>query len=313
VLVQRSEISEQRTAVEITDVSPRDGLQNEQSFVTTENKLKLIEKLVIAGVQFIQATSFVSPERVPALADAEQVAAGLRQFPQTTFSALIANLKGYERARRAGISHLHFMLSASEEGNRRNVNRSQAESLAILEEVSKQSQQDGVNLEVGIARSFHCPYAGVTPVRKVAELAQAVRHLGNFPISLGDADGMAFPKQVIETVDALVSDVGIPAHTIKLHFHDTYGRALANVLTGLDLGVRKFDSSVGSLGGCPFCPGSSGNVATEDLIAFLEGQGYSTGIEMEKLLDAAELAVQFSSRPYQGHLLRIMRPSMTCH
>jgi hydroxymethylglutaryl-CoA lyase len=299
--------------VEITDVAPRDGLQNEQSFVTTENKLKLIEKLVAAGIQSIQATSFTNPVKVPALADAEQVVAGLHQFPQCTFSALIPNLKGYERALLAGISHLHFMVSASEEGNRRNVNRSQAESLAVFGEISKLSQRDGISLEVGIARSFHCPFAGTTPVQKVSEIAKTIRQLGDFPISLGDADGMAFPYQVVEAIKVLEADVGIAPHSLKLHFHDTYGRALANVLTGLQLGVRRFDASVGGLGGCPFCPGSSGNVATEDLLAFLEGHGFSTGVQMEKLLDAAEFAIQFSSRPYQGHLLRAMRPSSMMH
>lgn len=300
--------------IEITDVAPRDGLQNEQKFVTTENKLKLIEKLVTAGIRLIQATSFVNPARVPALADAEQVVEGLEQFPHCTFSALIANQKGYERARCAGISQLHFIISASEEGNRHNVNRSQADSLAVFAEIAKQSQHEAISLEVGIARSFHCPFAGTTSVRTVAEIAQAVRRLGDFPISLGDADGMAFPNQVAEAIKVLEGDVGIPAHSIKLHFHDTYGFALANVLTGLKLGVRKFDAAVGGLGGCPFCPGSSGNLATEDLVTFLEGQGYSTGIEMEKLLDAAEFAVQFSSRPYQGHLLRAMRPkTLRCH
>jgi hydroxymethylglutaryl-CoA lyase len=295
--------------VEITDVAPRDGLQNEQSFVTTENKLKLIGKLVAAGIQSVQATSFVNPAKVPALADAEQVVAGLHQFPQCTFSALIANLKGYERALLAGISHLHFMVSASEEGSRRNVNRSQAESLTVFGEISKLAQRDGISLEVGIARSFHCPFAGTTPVQKVLEIAKTIRQLGDFPISLGDADGMAFPYQVVEAIKVLEADVGIAPHALRLHFHDTFGRALANVLTGLQQGVRKFDASVGGLGGCPFCPGSSGNVATEDLLAFLEGLGFSTGVQMDKLLDAAEFAIQFSSRPYQGHLLRAMRPS----
>jgi len=309
VLAQHSGVS-----VEITDVALRDGLQNEHSFVTTENKLQLMQRLVTAGLQFIQATSFVNPEKVPALADAEQVAAGLHRFPQCTFSALIANLKGYERACRAGVSHLHFMVSASEEGNRRNVNRSQAESLMVLEGISKLSKRDSISLEVGIARSFHCPFAGTTPVQKVVEIAQVVRQLGDFPISLGDADGMAFPDQVAEAINALDADAGIPPHSLKLHFHDTYGRALANVLVGLQRGVRKFDASVGGLGGCPFSPGSSGNVATEDLVAFLHGQGYSTGVQLEKLLDAAEFAVQFSSREYQGHLLRAIRPkSMTHH
>jgi hydroxymethylglutaryl-CoA lyase len=293
--------------VEITDVAPRDGLQNEERLVSSENKLQLIEKLVAAGIQSIQATSFVNPAKVPALADAEQVVVGLKRFPQCTFSALIANLKGYERARLAGISQIHFMVSASEEGNRRNVNRSQAESLAVLAEISTQSQRDGILLEVGIARSFHCPFAGTTPVQKVLAIAKTIRKLGDFPISLGDVDGMAFPHQVMEAINVLKADAGISPDSLKLHFHDTYGRALANVLIGLQLGVRKFDASVGGLGGCPFCPGSSGNVATEDLVAFLEGQGFKTGVQMDKLLDAAEFALKFSSRPYQAHLLRAAR------
>ena len=296
-----------REKVKVVDVTARDGLQNEPKPVSTQEKLALIDLLVQAGVTDIQTTSFVHPKWVPQMADAEGVAAGLKKYSGIKFSALVPNMKGYERAVAAGIRHMEFVIAASESFNRKNLNRSMAESLKLLEETTKLALRDGVELRAGFSTCFHCPFEGRIPSQAVVNAARAAREIHPWRIAVCDTDGMAFPDQVKETVNQLVSDVKLSPKDIVLHFHDTYGRGLANTLAGLQAGVREFDSCTAGLGGCPYCPGASGNLATEDLVDFLEGMGYDTGINMEKLLDAAEFASQFSSRPYQGHLLRVRR------
>lgn len=293
--------------VKVVDVTARDGLQNEPKLVSTREKLELIEKLVRAGISDIQATSFVHPKWVPQMADAEDVAAGLGKFPGVTFSALVPNLKGYERALGAGIRHMEFVIAASETFNRKNLNRSMAESLQLLEQATRMAERDNVILRVGFSTCFHCPFEGRISSRAVVNAVRAAREVGPWRIAVCDTDGMAFPDQVKETVDRLQEELKIDAQDLILHFHDTYGRGLANTLAGLESGVREFDASTAGLGGCPYCPGASGNLATEDLVDFLAGTGYVTGIDLEKLLDAAEFACKFSSRPYQGHLLRAQR------
>ena len=293
--------------VEVIDVAPRDGLQNEAQLVSTENKIALIERLIAAGIPSIQTTSFAHPERVPQMADAEAVARGLNKSSNVKFSALILNYKGYERAVAAGFRWIDLALSASRTFHQRNANQSMEDALKLLDLLHKAADHDGVLFRVGIAVSFHCPFEGRTPVAAVANLAREARFRGAYKIGLSDTDGMAFPDQVSETVTAVRNEAKVDSSDLVLHFHDTYGRALANVLSGLHSGVRAFDASVGGLGGCPFCPGASGNVATEDLVALLEGLGFTTGINMEKLLDAAEFARRFCSRPYEGHLLKALR------
>jgi hydroxymethylglutaryl-CoA lyase len=301
-----------REKVKVVDVTARDGLQNEPKPVSTRDKLALIEKFVRAGVRDIQATSFVHPKWVPQMADAEAVAARLGQFPGVTFSALVPNLKGYERAVAAGIRHLEFVIAASETFNRKNLNRSMAESLQLLKETSRLAERDGVVLRVGFSTCFHCPFEGRISSEAVVSAVRAAREIAPWRVAVCDTDGMAFPDQVKETVGRLVSELKMSAGDLVLHFHDTYGRGLSNTLAGLECGVREFDASTAGLGGCPYCPGASGNLASEDLVDFLEGMGYDTGIDLEKLLDAAEFACRFSSRPYQGHLLRTRRGA-TCN
>ena len=293
--------------VEVVDVTGRDGLQNEPKLVSTRDKLALIEKLVHAGISHIQATSFVHPKWVPQMADAEDVAAGLGKFTGVTFSALVPNLKGYERAVAAGIRHMEFVIAASETFNRKNLNRSMAESLQLLEQATRLAERDGVVLRAGFSTCFHCPFEGRISSQAVLNAVRAAREIAPWRVAICDTDGMAFPDQVQETVGLLLSELKMNPADIVLHFHDTYGRGLANTLAGLEAGIREFDASTAGLGGCPYCPGASGNLATEDLVDFLEGMGYTTGIDMEKLLDAAEFACRFSSRPYQGHLLRARR------
>ena len=293
--------------VNILDVTPRDGLQNESTLVSTPDKLALIKKLVRAGVRDIQATSFVHPRWVPQMADAEAVVVGLGDFPGVRFSALVPNLKGYQRAVAAGLRYVEFVIAASESFNRRNLNRTMAESFELLSQVGRQAERDRVEIRVGFSTSFHCPFEGKIPTRALVNTVRAAREQGPWRIALCDTDGVAFPNQVTDAVTEIKKELKISASELALHFHDTYGRGLANTFAGLQAGVREFDSTTAGLGGCPYCPGASGNLATEDLVAFLDGLGYETGIDMEKLLDAAEFATRFSSRPYQGHLLRASR------
>ena len=293
--------------VTVVDVTLRDGFQNEPKPVSTRDKLRLAEKLAQAGIKEIQATSFVHPQWVPQMADAEAVAAGLSKFSGVRFSALVPNLKGYDRAVAAGILHHEFVMSASDTFNHKNLNRSIAQSLDLLDEVTSRAKQDGVEIRVGIATSFHCPFEGTISSSALLAVVRAVRERCQWRIGIADTDGMAFPDQVTEAVAVLRKELKLPLEDIALHFHDTYGRGLSNALAGLQAGVREYDATTGGLGGCPYCPGASGNLATEDLVAFLHGMGFETGIDMEKLLDAAEFAIQFSSRPYQGHLLRAHR------
>ncbi|MGH9678629.1 MAG: hydroxymethylglutaryl-CoA lyase [Candidatus Acidiferrales bacterium] len=293
----------------IEDVTGRDGLQNEPKPVPTDQKLALIRKIAAAGLSRIQATSFVHPRWVPQLADAEELAKHLFEIPGVRFSALIPNLKGYERAVAAGFRHLEFVIAASDTFNHKNLNRGTKESLELLRQVTERALHDGVEIRVGFSNSFNCPFEGVISAPALVQVVRAAREIHPWPVGIADTDGKALPTQVREAVRLLQKEVMPDLKDLGLHVHDTYGRGLANVLAGLDLGVRNFDSTTGGLGGCPYCPGASGNLATEDLVAFLEGMGYETGVDMEKLLDAAELAITFSSRTYQGHLLRAMRPN----
>src|SRR3984893_4821045 len=297
--------------INVVDVTPRDGLQNEKEIVSTRDKLLLIEKLTLAGIREIQATSFVHPRWVPQMADAEAVAVGIQRFSGIRFSALVPNLKGYQRAIAAGIRSLEFVIAVSDTFNHKNLNRSTAESLELLTQVTKLAEKDCLDVRVGFSTAFHCPFEGEISARAVVDLLSATRDRSPWRIAICDTDGMAYPDQVTEVLALAKSELKMPATELALHFHDTYGRGLANTLAGLEAGVREFDSATAGLGGCPYCPGASVNLATEDLVAFLDGMGYETGIDLEKLLDAAEFANRFTSRPYQGHLLRAHRAG-TC-
>ena len=296
--------------VNILDVTARDGLQNEPRPVSTADKVELIRKLVSAGVTDIQATSFVHPRWVPQMADAEALAAHFGEFPCARFSALVPNFKGYERAVASGVRYLEFVLSASESFNRRNLNRTLPESLALLEEVSRAAERDGVTIRVGISTSFHCPFEGKISTQALLNVVKAAREVAPWRVAICDTDGMAYPDQVREACERVTTELKCNPTELALHFHDTYGRGLANTLAGLDCDVREFDASTAGLGGCPYCPGASGNLATEDLVAFLHGMGFETGIDLDKLCDAAEFASHFTDRDYQGHLLRVHRAAI---
>jgi hydroxymethylglutaryl-CoA lyase len=295
--------------VEIVDVALRDGLQNERHEVSTEQKLFLLEKLVDAKVPSIQVGSFVNPKLVPRMADIETLATHLCGYPDVQFCALIFNTRGFERARAAGFRRMEFVLAVSDTFHHRNANRSASNSLKFLEEISPAAIREGIAIRVGLATSFHCPFEGRTTATAVLHRVRQIRNTGPWRLVLGDTDGMCFPDQVRDTVAILEEQAGIQPADLILHLHDTYGRALANAFAALAAGIRTFDGSAGGLGGCPFCPGASGNVATEDLVTFFEGLGYATGIDTEKLLDAAEVALGYSTREYEGHILRARRPA----
>ena len=293
--------------ITVLDVTARDGLQNETRPCSTDDKVTLIAKLVDAGVKNLQITSFVHPKWVPQMSDAEALVTRLRHFEGVCFSALIPNMAGYDRATSVGLKNLEFVISASETFNKRNLNRSIAESIELLEQVTRNALRDGVVLRVGVSTSFHCPFEGWISSRALLGVLRTIRERVPWRIAICDTDGMAFPLQVREATGRIQDELQIQPAELALHFHDTYGRAIANALVGLDAGVREFDATAAGLGGCPYCPGASGNLSTEDLVEFVHLMNYETGIDIDKLLDAAEYAHRFSSRPYQGHLLRARR------
>ncbi|MDP9798468.1 hydroxymethylglutaryl-CoA lyase [Catenuloplanes nepalensis] len=283
--------------VSIREVGPRDGLQNEAP-VPTDAKVRLLDALSATGVRRIEAVSFVHPRAIPQMADADEVWARARKAGGVRYSALVPNPRGAERALAAGFTELEVVVSASDTHNRRNLNRSTEESLAGLTDLIKMVHEAGATVEVIVATSFGCPYEGDVPPARVAGIVERVLGDGADRIAFGDTTGMATPRRVRE----LLAAVGqVP---LLLHFHDTRGTGLANILTALELGVTEFDASVGGLGGCPYAPGASGNVATEEVVHMLHDMGVDTGIDLEKLLEAAALAEQITGRELPSGVLR---------
>ncbi|GAB7049331.1 hydroxymethylglutaryl-CoA lyase [Catenuloplanes indicus] len=283
--------------VSIREVGPRDGLQNEEP-VPTDAKVRLLDALSATGVRRIEAVSFVHPKAIPQMADADEVWTRARKAHGVRYSALVPNPRGAERALAAGFTELEVVVSASDTHNRRNLNRSTEESLAGLTELIATVHAAGATVEVIVATSFGCPYEGDIAPARVAGIVERVLGDGADRIAFGDTTGMATPRRVRD----LLAAVGrIP---LLLHFHDTRGTGLANILTALELGVTEFDASVGGLGGCPYAPGASGNVATEEVVHMLHDMGIDTGIDLEKLLEAAALAEQITGRELPSGVLR---------
>jgi hydroxymethylglutaryl-CoA lyase len=290
--------------VGIYEVGPRDGLQNEAEFVPTVSKLELIALLVASGLRRIEVASFVSPSWIPQLADADDVVAGLPRSEGVSFGALVPNEKGYKRFRAAGqIDIAGTFISASETHNQKNVNCSIDEQLARLAPVFESARADGVAVRAYLSTVCGCPYEGEVAVSAVVDLARKLIECGAAEVSLGDTIGIGHPNQVRALVRAVASEV--PIECVALHLHDTYGRALANAQAGFEEGVRVFDSSLAGLGGCPYAPGASGNVATEDLVDLFEREGIRTGIELDSLVDAsAWLERDVLGRPLPGRVFR---------
>ncbi|HCF86676.1 MAG TPA: hydroxymethylglutaryl-CoA lyase [Ktedonobacter sp.] len=283
-------------AVRIVEVGPRDGLQNEKVIIPTEQKIHFITMLAEAGLPVVEATSFVSPRAIPQLSDAGAVMAGLKVLPSTEYSVLVPNLKGMERALNAGVRSIAVFTAASESFTRHNINATIAESLANFRPVVALAQREHVAVRGYISTVFGCPYEGSVDPEKVLTVAQALLEMGIDELSLGDTIGVATPDQVVEVVSLLLEKGTIPIERLAVHFHDTRGTALANILMSLQLGISIVDASAGGLGGCPYAPGAAGNLATEDLLYMLHGMGIKTGVNLEKVVAATRFIA-----PLLGH------------
>jgi hydroxymethylglutaryl-CoA lyase len=294
--------------VRVTEVGPRDGLQNESVVVDTRTKLALLADLVDAGLRHIEATAFVNPRWIPPLADHAEVARATRQPPlvgRARFSALTPNVKGYEGARAAGIDQVAIFLAATESHNRKNINATTSEALARYGEVTDRARADGVPVRGYVSCVMGCPYEGQVAMSAVVAVAEKLLTMGCEEISLGDTIGVGHPKQTVELIRAVKGSVGL--ERIALHLHDTRGTALANIAVALEEGVRSFDSAVGGLGGCPYAPGASGNVATEDLVSMLHGMGVQTGVDLTKLVRTSVRMEQVLGRSMPSRVVAAMR------
>ncbi|MGV8943622.1 hydroxymethylglutaryl-CoA lyase [Thermomonas sp.] len=271
----------QPAEVRIVEVGPRDGLQNEKAQISTADKIALIDKLSTTGLRSIEATAFVSPKWVPQMADASQVLAGITRRAGIRYPVLVPNEQGYERARAAGAEEVAVFTAASEAFNLKNTNAGIDESLRRFEPVLARAQADGVRVRGYVSTVLGCPYQGVVPLSDVVRVARNLHEMGCYEISLGDTIGVGTPAKARAMLKAVAADV--PMAALAIHFHDTYGQALANVLACLEEGVAVVDSAVSGAGGCPYAKGASGNVASEDVVYMLDGLGIRTGIDLDAL------------------------------
>ncbi|HXP18534.1 MAG TPA: hydroxymethylglutaryl-CoA lyase [Streptosporangiaceae bacterium] len=294
-------MSDLPSQISVREVGPRDGLQNEDP-VPTPAKIELIDRLSATGVHRIEAVSFVRPEAIPQMADAEQVWHGIDRAATVRYSALVPNLRGARRALDAGLAEIEAVVSASQTHNRKNVNRSTEESLDDIASIIDEAHQRGASCQVIVATAWGCPYEGDVPVERVVRVAGRAVADGADSISFGDTTGMATPGRVRELVGEFRS--AHPDTPLNLHFHNTRGTGLANVLAALELGVVDFDASVGGLGGCPYAPGATGNIATEELIYMVQDMGIDTGIDLDAMIDAAADAERIVGRQLPSQVLR---------
>jgi hydroxymethylglutaryl-CoA lyase len=288
-------------SVSIREVGPRDGLQNEDP-VPTDAKVTLLDALSATGVRRIEAVSFVHPKAIPQMADAEEVWQRATKAPGVRYSALVPNSRGAQRALAAGFTEIEVVVSASDTHNRRNVNRSTAESLDDIAALIALLHEAGAAVEVIVATSFGCPYEGDIDPARVAGIVDRVLADGADRVAFGDTTGMATPRRVRDLLHAVRNHQ--PAVPVLLHFHNTRGTALANILTALELGITEYDASVGGLGGCPYAPGASGNVATEEVVHMLHDMGIDTGVDLDALIEVAHLAEEIVGRELPSGVLR---------
>jgi hydroxymethylglutaryl-CoA lyase len=286
----------------IVEVGPRDGLQNEAADVPTAAKIAFVDALSAAGAPIIEVSAFVSPKRVPRMADADRVFAGLARRTGTRYMALVPNQRGLARALAARVTDAAVFAAASETFSRRNINQSIDESFAVYGLVARDARAAGLDLRGYLSTAFGCPFEGDVPIARVVDLTRRLLDLGASQVAVSDTIGIAHPGQVRRTLDALVPAVG--AGRLALHFHDTRGTALANVLSALDFGISTFDASAGGLGGCPFAPGASGNLATEDLLYMLNGLGVETGVRLDEVMSASRGLEPYISHPLPSRYLR---------
>ena len=288
--------------VEVYEVGPRDGLQNELRTLHTADKARLIEALIAAGERRIEVTSFVSPRWVPQLADAEKLLGLLDRPDGVVFTALVPNLKGLERAKAVGLHEAAVFLSVTEAHSKKNINKSVKEAVDTAREVSSAALAAGMRVRCYLSTVWGCPYEGVVPVERVIEVVKQLADMGLYQLSLGDTIGIGTPS-LTEEIISEVSKI-LPLAQIALHLHDTRGTALANALVGLSMGITTFDSSIGGLGGCPYAPGAAGNLASEDLVFMLNGMGIDTGIDLNRLVEAGALAQELIGRKLSGKYLQ---------
>jgi len=284
------------SAVTIVEVGPRDGLQNEAALVSTADKIGFVDRLGAAGLPVIEVSAFVSPRWIPQMADAGEVFAGITRRPGIRYTALVPNLAGLERARTAGVSEVAIFAASSETFSLKNINQTIDASLETYRAVAAKCAELGMRVRAYLSTAFGCPFEGAVDPTRVADIAAKLIEMGAFEVAVSDTIGIAHPGQVPVVVDAVAARV--PLSRIALHFHDTRGTALANVLTALDLGVATFDASAGGLGGCPYAPGATGNLATEDLVYMLDGLGIRSGVDLDALVEAARFM-----EPRVGHAL----------
>jgi len=288
--------------VRIREVGPRDGIQSEKVEVATADKIRLLDALSATGVPMIEAVSFVSPKAIPQMADAREVWDGTKRAPGVFYSALVPNRRGAETAAEVGVDGMQVFIAATESYNLKNVRRSVRDSIASVAEVVAVGRETGIPVEGTLSTSFGCPYEGDVPPARVVEVATWMVDAGIGSISFGDTTGMATPRRVREVVDA-VRDA-LPELELNMHFHDTRGTGLANVLVALETGIDYFDASVGGMGGSPYAEGATGNITTEDLVHMLHDMEIETGIDLDKLLEASRVAQSFISAPLPSKLLR---------
>ena len=282
--------------VTICEVGPRDGLQNEATVVPVEVKAEFVARLVDAGHTVVETTSFVHPRWVPQLADAEALLAAITPAPGVRYPVLVPNERGLDRALALGVADIAVFGSATESFARRNLNRSVAESLEMFALVVGRAREAGVSVRAYLSMCFGDPWEGEVPIPQVVDVAARMMALGCTELSLGDTIGVATPGRVVALLDALAAE-GVPVDAVAVHFHDTYGQALANTLAALQHGVRTVDASAGGLGGCPYAKSATGNLATEDLVWQLHGLGIATGIDLPKLVDTSVWMAEQLGRP----------------
>ncbi len=292
--------------VQIYEVGPRDGLQNEKTIVPTRAKVRMIEGLVAAGIKRVEITSFVNPRWIPALADHMEVAAAIARTPGVSYSALVPNMRGLDGASRAGVKDVAVFMAASTTHNEKNINKSTEQALEIYRGVVRAAHDRGMRVRGYVSCVYGCPYEGRISLDKVIHVAKGLLDMGVYELSLGDTIGVGTPRHVAYIQRGLVH-AGIGVDQLAVHFHDTRGTALANIVVSLQMGIRTLDSAIGGLGGCPYAPGASGNVATEDVVYMLQGMGIETGVDLESLVGvsmeiATQLGRELPSKYTKAHL-----------
>jgi hydroxymethylglutaryl-CoA lyase len=290
--------------VTVVEVGPRDGLQNENAIVPTSQKVAFVDRLSAAGHRAIEVSAFVSPKWVPQMGDAAEVFAAITRREGVRYSALVPNRSGLDRALAAGVRDIAIFAAASETFSRKNINQSIDASFEVYRQVTDAAMQAGLRVRAYLSTSFGCPFEGDVPVDRVVDLTERLVQLGAYEVAVSDTIGIAHPGQVSRVLDALLARV--PVAQVALHFHDTRGTALANVLSALGHGVSTFDSAAGGLGGCPYAPGAAGNLATEDLIYMLDGLGIETGVSLPAVVDASRAIEGAVGHPLPSRYVRAL-------